>query len=163
MRRFVLLAALAVFAALLASCDMDGITEYYSDQWYEYDTSRLADIKIPVGTSDTDDAAATKEIAIAGLYAYFNQSSGLRLVVAQGTSASDYAKPVYGEKTYSTEEFSAAKWIALVELGNLRKCGKPDCIGSDLYLNLSDITDKDGGIQWKKVLTNILIGKLLEE
>ncbi|MBE6350827.1 MAG: hypothetical protein E7062_08805 [Spirochaetaceae bacterium] len=157
---------LTLVAFTLVGCDFLGDMEnYYSDKWYQYDPEKISELKIPIGASDNSaDDKTTNFIDIAEFYAFYNKTDGLRIIIAQSPENSGDSKPIYGEKKYTAEEFSTARWISLVELGNLKPLETEPVVVSNhaFYRDFSSIINGEG-IQWKRILADILIDKLLAE
>ena len=146
----------AIFMAttLFVGCEFFAkIKEETYDKWYQLNTSKVKLPDIPLGEDD-ETSEASKTIAIAGLYAYYNEKDGMTLVVVQDeNTTTDYLKPAFGKKLFSPSEFNSDKWLILVA-AVLDECEEPTCISKpSLYTDISAVTDDiKEGIQWKKLL-----------
>lgn len=149
----------AIFMAttLFVGCEFFAkIKEETYDKWYQLNTSKVELPDIPLGEDDeTSETSST--IKIDGLYAYYNKTEGMTVVVAQETKSGSYLKPVCGKKLFSPSDFNSDKWLILVA-AVLDECEEPTCISKpSLYTDISAVTDDiKEGIQWKKLLKDTI-------
>lgn len=173
--------ALVLFAGLIiSSCDLfnqikDAVEDTY-DTWYKYNGESL---NLPVtananADADDDNPTGSEFLKKAQIYVLFNETKGLTLAVqAQssenvsllGGSISTEVKVTTGSvKQYTLDEFDATKWSVLALSGNFEKCKIPEVAISPTpagVILLNDPKAAGFNLQWKKVLRDILIDKLL--
>ena len=124
-----------------------------------------------VRDNSEDDPQAGK-LENAELYLYFNRDDGLKVAIQAeseqvielfGGAASTSVKLITGNvNTYS--DFSTTKWITLTELSAMTACDEPTVVAEpDKCILIGGEESNDIKIQWKKVLANIIINKLLGE
>lgn len=148
------------FVGLFVSCSaVEELKNFYLDKWYQYNPEKVGNLQIPIGADDDSEGSATTEnISIAELYARYDSTEGLTIILAQDPESSGDYKPIYGKKTYTKEQFNTVAWATVVELGDFNAIeGEPAiAIKPALYRDLSEIVEGEG-IQWKKILVNILM------
>ena len=163
-------AALCFCALFMTSCGSAGdVFEGTYNQWYKYDGSA----KIPLGAIDDEtEGSNTSVLKDVEVYCKFNPSSGLTVAlqaskeknidVFNGLGTTSVNMIMGGKKEYSLEQFGKGKWIAVYSTVKLVKADAPkvvtnpdECITLDSFDNFK--------IQWKKVLANLLVNKLLGE
>lgn len=148
------------FVLFVTSCSaVEELKNFYLDKWYQYNPEKVGNLQIPIGSSDdSEDSETADNISIAELYARYDSTEGLTIILAQDEESSGDYKPIYGKKTYTKEQFNTVAWAAVVEVGDFNAIeGEPAiAIKPALYKDLSEIVDGEG-IQWKKILVNILM------
>ena len=139
-------------------------------KWFKYE-GKVPDI--PLGlTDDSENDAQTGKLENAELYLYYNRDDGLTVAIQAeseqvielfGGAASTTMKLVTGNvNTY--ENFTVARWITLSELAAMSPCEAPEVVTEpDKCILIGGEESNDIKIQWKKVLANIIINKLLGE
>jgi hypothetical protein len=138
------------------------------NKWFKYD-GEVPDI--PLGlTDDSENDAQTGKLENAQLYLYYNRDKGLTVAIQAeseqvielfGGAASTSMKLVTGNvNTY--ENFSVTRWITLSELAAMSPSDEPQVVSEpDKCILIGGDESNDIKIQWKKVLANIIISKLL--
>lgn len=167
-----LIAGLTFLAGILSitSCGLKKtLLDDTQDQWYKYNGT----VEIPIGKSDnSENDTLLDKLTQPEFYVYFNEDDGLTVAIQSdyeqdinlfcGLYSTTTKFPVGGYKQYTPEEFGTVKWTALIALGDFKKCSEPGVVKGNQAVNLfNDL--KKGGIQWKKVLKNILLESLLGE
>ncbi len=170
--RYLFIAALIFTAAVFVSCGgSDTVQDLYGgtyNQWYKYNGSQNT---ILLGSSEDDSSARTTLKSIE-VYCKFDPSSGFIVALQAATSQnvdifgglSEASVKVIagGKKEYTLAQFNLVKWIALYTTVPLTKASTPKIISDpDSCIMLDNIDNFK--IQWKKVLVNILLTKLLGE
>ncbi len=140
------------------------------NKWFKYD-GKVPDI--PLGLTDnSENDAQTGKLENAELYLYYNRDDGLTVAIQAeseqvielfGGAASTTMKLVTGNvNTY--ENFTVARWITLSELAAMSPCEAPEVVTEpDKCILIGGEESNNIKIQWKKVLANIIINKLLGE
>ncbi len=170
--RLIFAAALLLCAMVMAGCSDSGAVDLFEgtyNQWYKYDGSA----KIPLGAVDDETTGSnTSWLKNVDVYCKFNPAAGLTVAlqaskdqnidVFNGLATTTTKITMGGKKEYSLEQFGKAKWIAVYSTVKLTKTDAPkvvtnpdECITLDNFDNFK--------IQWKKVLANLLVNKLLGE
>ena len=170
--RTLVAASVLICGMVFTGCDMflNFKLKNTEGKWFKYE-GEVPDI--PLGlTDDSKDDPDTGKLKNAEIYFYFDRNEGL-IVAVQASSTEEIElkdglfqtkiEIITGNvKTY--EDFTTTRWISLTEVAPMTACEAPkvytnpkECflIGGE---NASDIK-----IQWKKVLANIIINKLLGE
>ena len=176
-KRFGFFAAALCFCALfMTACSSSGsdsgIESLFAgtyNQWYKYNGSA----QIPLGAADDDtEGSNTSLLKSVELYCKFNPAAGLTIAVQaskeqnievfNGLGTTTANVTMGGTKEYGLDKFGMAKWIAVYSAVNLKSSSTPkivsnpdECIKLDNFDNFK--------IQWKKVLANLLVNKLLGE
>ena len=165
-----LFAVLSIVASVMMMCGcgfIAQINETY-DKWYKYEKS----VDIPLGDDSSSDSATAATLSGAEFYLCYNKKSGLLVVVqkdsvqtvsvAQGLLEQDITITTGAQKQYTKDQFSTRKWAVLVASGKIKACDQPKFVAHhDQCIDVS--TALGNGIQWKKVLRNILINQWLGE
>jgi len=168
--RIIFAAALLCAAAFLTGCsngDADPFAGTY-DKWYKYNGSTSS---ILLGSSE-DDSSASKTLKSVELYCKFNPTSGLIVAIQAakdqnvdilgGLTEATVKVTAGGKKEYSLEQFGKGKWIAVMSTVPLTVSSAPKVITSpEECIMLDNLADFK--IQWKKILANYLLTKLLGE
>lgn len=167
-----LVAAMAILASVLmmCGCGLKSAIDSTHNKWYKY--NKAEGIDIPLGADTSADAASAVDLKNAEFYVYFDDDNGL-LVAVQSTKSENVELykglltqtvdiTVGSTKQYTKEEFGTAKWTAMIALGNFTQCEAPKIVANPEQCFI--ITNAlENGIQWKKVLANILLDSLLSE
>ena len=158
MKKFLLaLCAILMVTTLFMGCEFfDKIKAETYDKWYALDIAELKKLEIPIGEDD-ETSAASKKIAIAEFYAYYNETEGMTIVIAQDeNNTTDYLKPAFGKKTFTPKEFNSDKWLVFVA-AVLDECEEPLCISRpSFYTDISTVVGDIEGIQWKQLLKEVI-------
>ena len=139
-------------------------------KWYKYGGEVPA---IPIGApGDTNEDTQTGSLENAELYFYFENGEGLKVAIQAettqnvelfGGAVQTEMKLVTGS-VHTYDDFSAKKWVALTKLGTFAECDAPKVVTNpDECLLIGGEEANDMQIQWKKVLANIILSKLLGE
>ena len=159
---------LGVFAFTGCSFLMDFKLKNTENKWFKYEGD-VPDIPLGVTDNSEEDPQAGK-LENAELYFYYNRDDGLKVAVQAestqvielfGGAASTSVKLVTGSvHTYS--DFSTTRWITLTELSAMTACTEPTVVAEpDKCILIGGEESNNIKIQWKKVLANIIINKLL--
>ena len=154
-----------LFAALcVAGCQQQEpelFTETY-DKWYVYNK----EIDAPIANADANNPNKDGVLHNAKVYVKFNKNDGLTMLVATTkTQTIEYLGGAYtvqadvttgATKTYSTDEFSAKKWKALILFGNFSREEPPT-----ITVDLSDLMG--GQFNMKRLLAEWLLNTVLAE
>lgn len=166
------IATLSILAAifLMVGCGVKDLVKY--DTWYKY--NKEGGLDIPIGAYGTGDSetAAGQLMENAELYVYYNKTDGLKLAIqstktqnieiAGGLLSTSVDIVTGATKDYPTSEFGTGRWSALVLSGNFTECSTPKIVAHPEQC--IDLSNSDAfTFQWKKVLKQILINKLLGE
>ena len=164
---------------LLSGCMFDWTTTY--DNWYKYKKAEGLDIPIVDAANAEAEADATGiasgTMKNAEMYVCFNPDKGLTIAIqstkeqqidiASGLLTTSVDVVTGGTKTYPKESFGKAKWMALYGTGLFEESKTPKVISnpSECIILASDENGEANkfDFQWKKVLKQILINKLLGE
>ena len=164
---------------LLSGCMFDWTTTY--DNWYKYKKAEGLDIPIvDVANAEAESDAtgiASGTMKNAEMYVCFNPDKGLTIAIqstkeqqidiAGGLLTTSVDVVTGGTKTYPKESFGKAKWMALYGTGLFEESKTPKVISnpSECIILASDENGEANkfDFQWKKVLKQILINKLLGE
>ncbi len=175
----IMTAAALLCTVLFASCAVaEAVKESVNDsykQWYKYKNGDKK-IDIPVLDSTTADNDTTEEsttkLKNAELYFYFDPDVGLKVAIQSTTQQEvQLLKGLYtttmdvvmGEvKDYPLSDFGKGKWAALWGSGKIEKASAPKVVTNPTECILLGAENKPK-IQWKKVLANYLLNKLLED
>ena len=164
---------------LLSGCMFDWTATY--DTWYKYKKAEGLDVPI-VDVANSETEADTAGIASgtmknAEMYVCFNPDKGLTVAIqstkdqqidiAGGLLTTSVEVVTGGSKTYTKEQFGKGKWMALYGTGLFEESKTPKVISNPEQCIIL-ASDEEGGanqfdFQWKKVLKQILINKLLGE
>lgn len=168
--RIIFAAALLCAAAFLTGCsngDADPFAGTY-DKWYKYNGSTST---ILLGSSE-DDSSASKTLKSVELYCKFNPTSGLIVAIQAskdqnvdilgGLTSTTVQVIAGGKKEYSAAQFGRGKWIVVLSAVPMSASSEPKVISSPDQCIMLDNLD-NFKIQWKKVLANFLLQKLLGE
>lgn len=166
-------AALLLYGFMITGCGAaEAIKEQLEgtyNQWYKYKST----VKIPLGSTDEENASEAHELKAAEIYVIYKKDTGLKVAV-QTTSQQDIemlgglvttTQDVYigGTQEYDTNTVTTARWSALLLTGNFVKADEPEIVsGTGTCIILAGEDKTDFKIQWKKFLKNYLIGNLLE-
>ena len=167
-----LIAAMAVLTSVLmmCGCGLKEAIDATHNKWYKYNKAEGVDI--PLGSDTTGDETTLNSLKGAEFYLYFDDDDGLLVAVQsvkqenvelyKGALSTTVDVVVGGTKQYTKEEFGTLKWSALVASGKISPSEKPKIVANPNECFI--ITDAiENGIQWKRVLANILLSGLLEE
>ena len=167
-----LLAVMTVVASvfMICGCGLKDAIDATHNKWYKYNNESGVDI--PLGSDTSEDAASALDLKNAEFYVYFDDEDGL-LVAVQSTKSENVELykglmsttvdvTIGSTKQYTKEQFGTGRWATMIALGNFVKCDAPKIVtdpnGCFVITNALE-----NGIQWKKVLRNILINRLLGE
>ncbi len=146
------------------------ITSTYG-KWYKYSGSKT--IKIPLSDVDDENTSSQKhELQNVEVYVFFKPDTGLKVAVQaeksqnveifNGLLTQSVNVTMGGVKEYEPEKFGTMRWAALILAGKFTETTAPKIFTNpDECIKLDDFADYK--IQWKKVLTNVLINYLLGE
>ena len=165
-----LVAVMAVLSSVLmmCGCGLKDAIDATHNKWYKYNNENGIDI--PLGDDSSTSSAQTQTLQGAELYLYFDDSEGLVAIVQKETEAEVTVLGIPqtmtvitgAKKQYTKEQFGSVKWGTLVASGKISECNEPEMSANpDKCYDVSEIFTQ--GVQWKKVLANILIKQLLEE
>ncbi len=161
---------LGVFAFTGCEFLMEHKLQNTEDRWFKYEGELPA---IPLGVSDNSkDDPDTGKLENAEMFMYYNRDAGLKVAIQAestqvielfGGAASTSVKLVTGNvNTY--EDFSTTRWITITEAVALTPCDAPMVVTEpDKCILIGGEESNNIKIQWKKVLANIIINKLLGE
>ncbi len=168
--KLIFASALLLCAVFMTSCGSAAdVFEGTYNQWYKYDGSA----RIPLGAIDDEtEGSNTSMLKDVEVYCKFNPSAGLivaiqaskeqNIEVFNGLGTTTAKVIMGGKKEYTLEQFGKAKWIGVYSTVKLAKASEPkivsnpeECITLDSFSNFK--------IQWKKVLANLILNKLLGE
>ena len=166
---FVVLSILAA-TVFMTGCGLKEAIDSTHNTWYKYNKAEGVDI--PLGSDTTEEDSTLNSLKGAEFYLYFDDDEGLLVAIQsvkqenvelyKGALSTTVDVVVGGTKQYTKEEFGAIKWGALVASGKVVKSEKPKIVAHPEQCFI--ITDAvENGIQWKRVLANILLSGLLEE
>ena len=164
---------------LLSGCMFDWTQTY--DTWYKYNKVDGLDVPIVDAANAESEADATGiasgVMSNAEFYVCFNPDKGLTIAIqstkeqqidiAGGLLTTSVDVVTGGTKTYAPAQFGKVKWVALYGTGLFVESSTPKVVSNpDQCIILA--SDEEGGanqfnFQWKKVLKQILINKLLGE
>lgn len=154
----------------LSSCGLKKqLLDNTQNQWYKYNST----IEIPLGNSDESETDSLLDnLSEPEFFVYYDEDEGLTVAIQSnckqdieligGFYQTTAELPVGGCKTYSPKEFGSIKWSALMALGSFTKTSEPAIYKAKTGFTLLD-QYSNGGIQWKKILKNILLNTLLGE
>ena len=138
--------------------------------WFQYQ-GEVPDIPIGAKT-DTNEDAQTGKLENAELYLYFDRDEGLKVAVQAettqqvglfGGAITTNMKLVTGS-VHIYEDFTTAKWITLTEVAALKEADEPKVSSNpDECLIIGGDEANSITVQWKRVLANIILEKLLAE
>ena len=167
-----LIAVLSLVAGvmMMCGCGLKNAIDATHNKWYKYNSADGIDV--PLGEDSSDSSATAATLSGADFYLYFDDDDGLLVVVqkdtvqtvavAGGLLEQDVTITTGAKKQYTKQQFGTVKWATLVARGKISPSDKPKLISNPN--GCIDITEALGnGIQWKKVLRNILINQLLGE
>ena len=167
------LLALAVFAGafMLSGC---GIREYAKyDTWYKYKSANGIDIPVGATGTENSETAVGQMMENAELYVCYNETNGLKIAVqstkeqkieiAGGLLETSVDVVTGGTKEYTKEEFGPGKWTTLIVVtGKFEESKAPKIVTNpEQCINITN--NEKFTFQWKRVLREILINKLLGE
>ena len=165
-----IIAALTVLTAtfLMTGCGVKDLVKY--DTWYKY--NKAGGLDIPIGAAGTGDSetATGQLMENAELYVYYDKTDGLKLAIqstktqdieiAGGLLSTSVDIVTGATKEYPTSEFGTGRWSALVLSGNFTECSAPKIVTHPEQC--IDLSNSDAfTFQWKKVIKQILINKLI--
>lgn len=138
--------------------------------WFKYKGEVPA---IPIGAkTDVDENSETGKLENAEIFLYFDRDEGLKVAIQAettqqvglfGGAITTDMKLVTGS-VHVYEDFTTAKWITLTEFSALEEAEEPKVSSNpDECLIIGGDEANSITIQWKKVLANIIIEKLLGE
>ena len=170
--RTLVAASVLICGMVFTGCDMflNFKLKNTEGKWFKYE-GEVPDI--PLGlTDDSKDDPDTGKLKNAELYLYFDRDNGLTVAIQAeskqtvelfGGAASTELKLITGNvNTY--DDFTTSKWIALTEVAPMTACEAPKVYTNpDECLLIGGEESNNIKIQWKKVLANIIINKLLGE
>ena len=167
-----LIAVLSIVAGviMMCGCGLKSAIDATHNKWYKYVSAE--GVSVPIGDDTSDSSLTTTTLKGADFYLYFDDDKGLLVVVqkdsiqsvdiAGGLLTQDITVTTGAQKQYTKEQFGTAKWATLVASGKIAPSDTPKFISN--HSNCIDISEALGnGIQWKKVLKQILINQLLGE
>ena len=138
--------------------------------WFKYKGEVPA---IPIGAkTDVDENSETGKLENAEIFLYFDRDEGLKVAIQAettqqvglfGGAITTDMKLVTGS-VHVYEDFTTAKWITLTEFSALEEADEPKVSSNpDECLIIGGDEANSITVQWKKVLANIIIEKLLGE
>lgn len=154
------------------------IKDYYLDKklektekkWFQY-KGEVPDIPIGAKT-DTNEDTETGKLENAELYLYFDRDEGLTVAIQAettqqvglfGGAITTDMKLITGS-VHVYDDFTTTKWIALTEFAALKDAEEPKVSSNpDECLIIGGDEANSITVQWKKVLANIILNKLLGE
>ena len=165
-----LVAVMAILASVLmmCGCGLKSAIDATHNKWYKY--NKEGGIDIPLGDDTSENSTTATTLQGAELYFYYDDDEGLIAIVQKETEAEVTVLGIPqtmtvitgAKKQYTKEQFGSVKWGTLVASGKISECNEPEMSAHpDKCYDVSDIFTQ--GVQWKKVLANILIKQLLEE
>ena len=137
--------------------------------WFQYQ----GDVPdIPIGATDNSkDDPSTGKLENAELYFYFDRNEGLKVAVQAettqqvglfGGAITTDMKLVTGS-VHVYEDFTVAKWITLTELSAMKESEEPKVSSNpDECLIIGGDEANSITVQWKRVLAEIILSKLLK-
>ena len=167
-----LVAVMAVLTSVLmmCGCGLKSAIDSTHNKWYKYNKAEGVDI--PLGYDTSTEATSTMDLKNAEFYVYFDHDDGLLVAIQttktenvelyKGAVSTNVDITVGSTKQYTKDEFGTGKWTTMIALGNFTQCDAPKIVTnpSECFI-IQDAAEK--GIQWKKVLANILLDSLLSE
>lgn len=161
--------SLVASVIMMCGCGLKSAIDATHNKWYKY--NKEGGIDIPLGSDTSADAASALDLKNAEFYVYFDDDKGL-LVAVQSTKSENVELykglmsttvdvTVGSTKQYTKDEFGTGKWTAMIALGNFTPCNAPKIVSNpnECFVITNAL---ENGIQWKKVLANILLQSLLE-
>lgn len=163
-----LIAVLSIVASvfMMCGCGLKDAIDTKHNTWCKYEKG----VDIPLGDDTSETTAAAKTMAGAELYLYYSDTNGLLVVVQKDTEATVQVLGIPqtmtvttgAKKQYTKDQFKALEWDGLAISGKISKCDTPKLISNpDGCYDVSEIFTE--GVQWKKVLANILVNQLLSD
>ena len=158
--------ALLAGAVMMCGCGLKDAIDTKHNTWCKYERG----VDIPLGEDTSESATAVKTMAGAELYLYYSDTDGLQVVVQKETEASVQVLGIPqtmtvttgAKKQYTKDQFKPLEWDGLAISGKISECDTPKFVSDhDSCYDVSEIFTE--GVQWKKVLANILVNQLLSE
>ena len=167
-----LITILALFASvfMICSCGLKDAIDATHNKWYKYNNEN--GVTVPFGDDTSENSTTAASLSGAEFYLYFDDDDGLLVVLqkdsiqsvdlAGGLLTQDITVTTGAKKQYTKEQFDSVRWGVLAASGKIVPCDTPTFIAKhDGCIDLSEAINN--GIQWKKVLRQILIDQLLGE
>ena len=167
-----LIAVLSLVAGviMMSGCGLKEAIDATHNKWYKYNSAEGVNVDLGDDTSESSATVAT--LKGADFYLYFDDEKGLLVVVqkdkvetvdlAGGLLTTDITVTTGAQKQYTKQQFGSVQWGTLVASGKIIPSDTPKFISD--HSHCIDVSEALGnGIQWKKVLRNILINQLLGE
>lgn len=162
--------SLVASVIMMCGCGLKSAIDATHNKWYKYVSAE--GVSVPIGDDTSESSATAATLKGADFYLYFDDDKGLLVVVqkdsiqsvdiAGGLLIQDITVTTGAQKQYTKEQFGTAKWATLVASGKIAPSDTPKFISN--HNSCIDVSEALGnGIQWKKVLRNILINQLLGE
>lgn len=167
----VLIAAAVLAGSLvMTGCGLRNAIQATHNHWYKY--NKEGGMDVPLGEDSSEGSTSAATLSGSEFYVYFNAEKGLTVAIQKKTTTTasiagglleqEVEIVTGGTKQYSTTEFGSGRWAALVSTGKFDQCSTPKIVAEpNSCVDIS--TALGNGIQWKKVLRNILINQLLGE
>ena len=164
-----LIAAAVLICGFAFTGCMQQMVQNTQGKWYKYNKT----VDIPLGFSKS--GGETEEtLKGASLYVYYESGKGLKVAIqAESTESVEVLGGLLSQDItitagavyeFGPNEFGDTKWTALIALSAMQQCDEPKISSNpDECLEIGGVNAKETKIQWKKVLANIIIGKLLGE
>lgn len=164
---FKLLILSSIFMAgfIFTGCMKEQIVDSTQDQWYKYAKT----VDIPLSKTGSEESPLS-DLKGASLYVYYLSGEGLKVAIQAESEQSieilgglvSYDQTITAGAVYNFENFTDTKWAALVLLSGMSPCDEPKVSATpDQCLILGGDEASDVKIQWKKVLANVILEKLL--
>ena len=146
------------------------IGENTQGKWYKYNQT----VNIPLGATDDVAFSEGKTLNDASLYVYYESGEGLKVAIQAetkenvdvfgGAISQEVAIITGAVYSFDVAKFDNKKWAALVALSEIEECDEPEVSANpDKCLILGGDTAEDTKVQWKRVLKNVILEKLLGE
>ena len=167
-----LIAVLSLIAGviMMSGCGLKSAIDATHNKWYKYVSAE--GVSVPIGDDTSESSVTAATLSGADFYLYFDDDDGLLVVVqkdsvqsvdiAGGLLTQDITITTGAKKQYTKQQFGTVRWATLVASGKIEPSDTPKFISD--HSSCIDVSEALGnGIQWKKVLRNILINQLLGE
>lgn len=162
-------AAVLLCGLALTGCGaVDALKQTYN-KWYKYNGT----YEVPLGSNaDEEDGTAMNTLKDAEFYVYFDENDGMTLAIqststqdiqlVQGLATTQVELVTGGTKTYET--VGTGRWGVLMYSGNFVQSSVPKIVSEpEKCIVLAGDNANEFKIQWKKVLANLIVKKMLGE
>lgn len=169
--RTLIAASVLICGMVFTGCDMflNFKLKNTEGKWFKYEGEVQS---IPLGDNTAEEGDDTGVLKDAELYFYFERDNGLTVAIQaestqkielfNGAASTELDLTTGRVNTYA--DFSTAKWISLTEIAPMTACEEPKVSADPEHCVLiGGENANDIKIQWKKVLANIILKKLLGE